>query len=86
MKTRNSLVVRCRERGIKTEDDENVFFKAIANRFWLTSKSCLWFNKVVHGQPSMKWTSSKGNDMLLKVDKMYSLLRKSPWKWPLVNR
>ena len=34
--------------------------------------------------------SSKGNDILyyyvilLKVD--YSLLRKSPWKWSLVNR
>ena len=43
-------------------------FKALANRFWLTSKSCLWFNKVVYGRPSIKWTSSKGNDMLLKVD------------------
>ena len=24
--------------------------------------------------------------MLLKVDKMKKLLRKSPWKWSLVNR
>ena len=36
----------------KTEDGENLFFKALCNRFWLTSKSCLWFNKVVHDRPS----------------------------------
>ena len=58
------------------------FFKALANSFWLTSDSCLWFNKIVYGRPSIKWT----NDMSLKADKMYSLLRKSPWKWSLVNR
>ena len=56
MKARNSLVVRCRERK-KTEHGENVFFNALSSRFWLTSKSCSWFNKVVHGQPSIKWTS-----------------------------
>ena len=28
----------------------------------------------------------KGNDMLLKVDKMNSLLRKPRWKWSIVNR
>ena len=67
-------------RGKKTEDGENVFFKSLANRVCLTSKSCSWFNKVVHGRPSIKWTSWRGNDMLLKVDKMYSLLIKSPWK------
>ena len=47
MKTRNSLVFRCRETE-KSEDGENTFFKALANRFWLTSKSCSLFNKVVH--------------------------------------
>ena len=26
----------------KTEYGENVFFKAFAKYFWLTSKSCLW--------------------------------------------
>ena len=60
MKARNSLIVRCREKYVKwkkTEDGENLFFKAIGNRFWLTSKSYLWFNKVVHGQPSIKRTS-----------------------------
>ena len=56
MKTRNSLVVRCRERE-KPEDGENVFFKVLVNRFWLTSKSCLWFNKVADDRPSIKWTS-----------------------------
>ena len=29
------------------------FFKPPANRFWLTSKSCSLFNKVVNGQPSI---------------------------------
>ena len=41
MKTRNPMVVRCREKCVnwkKTEDGENVFFKALPNRFWLTSK------------------------------------------------
>ena len=37
----------------KTEDGKNLFFKALATRFWLTSKNCSWFNKVVHGRPSM---------------------------------
>ena len=52
----------------KTEDGENVFFKVSANRFCVTSESGSWFNKVVHGRPSIKWTSWKGNSMLLKVD------------------
>ena len=73
------------ERG-KKQMMKTYFFKALANRFWLTSKSCSWFNKAVHGRPSFKWTPWEGNDMLLKVDKIYSLLRKFPWKWSLVNR
>ena len=56
MKARNSLVVQCRERE-KTDDYENVFFKAFANRFWLTLKSCSWFNKIIHDQLSIRWTS-----------------------------
>ena len=47
MKARNSLVVvECREKNQlekKTEDDENLFFKALANRFWLKWKSYSWF-------------------------------------------
>ena len=43
MKTKNSLVVQCREKHVtvkkKTEDGENFFFKELANRFWLASKS-----------------------------------------------
>ena len=43
MKARNFLVVRCREKHVNwkknTEDGENLFFKALDNRFWLTSKS-----------------------------------------------
>ena len=38
MKARDPVAVRCSERK-KTENSENVFFKALANRFWLTSKS-----------------------------------------------
>ena len=60
MKGRNSLVVRCREKCVnrkKTENGENLFFKALSNTFWLTLKSCSWFNKVVHGRTSVKWTS-----------------------------
>ena len=53
MKARISLVFRWRERK-KTEDHANVFFKAFANKFWLISKGCSWFNKVVHGQPLIK--------------------------------
>ena len=53
MTARNYLFVgwtdRERQRE-KTEDGEGVFFKGLAN-------SCSWFNKVVNGQPSFKWTS-----------------------------
>ena len=58
MKAKNSLLVvaRCRYKE-KTEVGENVFFKALANRLWLTSKSCPWFNKVIHGRLSIKWIS-----------------------------
>ena len=41
----------------KTEDGKDTFFKALANRFWLTSKICLWFNKTAHGKSSIKRTS-----------------------------
>ena len=54
----------------KKEGGENLFFKTLANRFWLTSQSCSWFNKVIQGQPSIKWTSWKGNDMLLKLNQI----------------
>ena len=42
------------EKGKETEDGENLFFKALASRFWLASKNRSWFNKVVHGRPSIK--------------------------------
>ena len=64
--------------GKKTEDCENVLFKALANRFWVTLNSCSWFNKVIHGRPPIKWNSWEVYYMLLKVDKMYSLLKKIP--------
>ena len=43
---------------------EICFLKVPTNRFWLTSKNCSWFNKVIYGRPSSKWTSRKGNDVL----------------------
>ena len=45
------------EKGKKTEDGGNLFFKALANRFWLTSKNCSCFSKVAHGRTSIKWTT-----------------------------
>ena len=51
----------------KTEESETLFFKASA-RFLLTSKCCSWFNKVVYDWLSIKWTSWKDNDMLIKVE------------------
>ena len=50
------------------KDGEKYFLKRLTNRFWFTSKSCLWLNKIVHGWPSIKRTSWKGNDILLKED------------------
>ena len=57
--------------------------KGLANRFILASKKYSWFNKVVNSRPCIKQTSWKGNDMLLKVDYMYSLLIKPFCKWLL---
>ena len=62
MKARNWLFDAERNISIgkKTEDDKNLFFKALDNRFWLTLKSYSWFNKIVLGQSSIKRTSCKG--------------------------
>ena len=49
----------------KTEDGENLFFKALANRFWLTSKSS---TKLFMTNLLSKGLHEKVNDMLLKVD------------------
>ena len=54
MKARNSMVFSIRERK---KHGENVFFKALANRFWLKLECFSSFNKVVHGRPSIKRTS-----------------------------
>ena len=65
MKERTSFIV---ERNVsiakknkkqKTEEGENLFFKGLANRFWLTSKRCSCFNKVVQGQPSSNGLQEK---------------------------
>ena len=69
MKAINSLVVSCRgnkakQTKKKTEDDENVFFKGLAENFFVNVKNLL----MAHLQ------TEKGNDMLyyyvitLKVD------------------
>ena len=59
MKTKNSLVVPWREKYAnwnKSRGPWKLFFNALLHRFWLISKSCSWFNKVVHGQTFIKWT------------------------------
>ena len=57
MKAWNSLVV---QNWKKTVDGENLHFKVLSNRFWLTLKNYPWFNNAVHGRPSIKRTSWKG--------------------------
>ena len=60
MKAGNSLAVQCGEKHVnwkKTDDGENVYFKALGNTFLVNIESYLWFNKVVHDQPSIKVTS-----------------------------
>ena len=66
------------EKRKKTEDGENLFYKALANRFWLTSKSCSWFNKVVHGRPSTKWTSGKDKWYVTKSRLYVEFVKKTP--------
>ena len=60
MKARESFIVRYIEERVNLKKNRRLkiyFLKLPANRFWLTSKSCLWFNKVVYGRPSIKWKS-----------------------------
>ena len=50
MRARDSFVVWYREERVNWEKKgwcKNLFLKLPANRFWLTSKSCSMFNKVV---------------------------------------
>ena len=66
MKERDSSVIRYRENvwiGEKNRTVEIYSFKLPANGFWLKSKICSWFNKVVYSRPSIKWTLWKGNDL-----------------------
>ena len=60
MKARDSFAIRYREKRVNWEKSRIVktyFSRLPANRLWLTSKRCSWFNKVVYGRPSIKWTS-----------------------------
>ena len=60
MKARDSLIVQYIEERVNWKKKRMVkiyFLKLPANRFWLTSRSCLWFNKVVYGRPSINWKS-----------------------------
>ena len=55
MKAKDGLVARCREERVNLM--VKIYFLTLpANRFWLTSKSCPWFNKVVYSRHSTKWT------------------------------
>ena len=64
------------ERGKQAEDGENGFFKVLAIRFWLTSKNCPLFNKVIHGRPFHQ----------MKVMKRYWYVTKSRLDVPLVKK
>ena len=69
----------------RTEDGENVYFKALAKHFFVSIKKLFMVDLLSNG------LHEKNNMLyyyviLLKVDQMCSLLRKSPWKWSLVNR
>ena len=66
----------------KTEDVENLFFKALVNRFWLTLESFSWFNKIVHGRPSIKRTSWKGKWYVTKS----RLVVECVFHWPTDER
>ena len=53
MMARNSLAIRYRQKLVKKKKQKKqemvqiYFFKSLANRSQLSSKSCSWFNKVV---------------------------------------
>ena len=51
----------------KTRLRKFYFLKLPANRFWLTTKSCSWFNKAVYVPPSMSALHEKIMIFLLKV-------------------
>ena len=71
----------------KTKNGENIFLKLLLIDFGrLTSKliSRVKEQQIVYGRSSIKSTSWKGNDVLLKVDSMHSLFR-SPWQWLLAE-
>ena len=52
----------------KIEDDENLFFKALVNRFWLTSKVIHGSTKLFMANLLSNGLQKKVNDMLIKVD------------------
>ena len=59
MRERKVLVVRSRK------DDEKVYFLKLQHG--LISK-LIRLVRVVYGRSSIKWTSRKGNNMLVKID------------------
>ena len=70
-KARNYLVVQCREKHVnwnKNRRSWKFIFKALANRFWLTSKSYFGSTKLFMADILSNWLHEKVNDLLLKVD------------------
>ena len=75
MKVRNSFVVRCKDKRVnwKKKIEDRKFFTALAKRFWLTSKSCPWFNIVdlmysLLRESTWKWSlfnKVEGNDQII---------------------
>ena len=61
----------------KGENGENIFFKALANRFRMCRRTTRF---LMDGLLSNGLHEKVMIYMLLKVDQMHSLLRKSPWQ------
>ena len=72
MKARSCLTVRCIERKQK-QKIVNIFLKLL-----------LWFNKVIHGQPSIKRNSWKGNATKSRLGVQF--VKKIPLELSLANR
>ena len=58
MKARHPLVARYKEECANLMV-KIYFLKLPAYTFWLPSKCCSWFNKVIYSRPSIKWTHKK---------------------------
>ena len=84
IKARKSLIVWWREKKIIWEDGEKMYFLKLHYRLtWKLVRGVR--EELVYCGNSTKWTSWKGNNMLVKVDYMCSLLKKSSRQWSFIS-